>query len=364
MKLLMIIDGLKAGGIERQMICLVSNLVHHEKGFEISIIVLSTKLHYTDVLDLPVKVHFIERKPKKDPRVFFRVLKICKTFKPDIIHVWTDQSAIYALPAKIFLHIKMLNNMIQNAPSRLPLKIWFRSKLSFPFSDSIVSNSQAGILSYKPPLKKSSVIYNGFDFDRIGNIADPTDIRRHFAIETDVYIVGMVARFDAQKDHNTFLKAAELILRDRGDVAFVLVGDGIFLDYYRAKYENKHFHKIYFLGNQQKVENIINIFDVGVLATYTEGISNSIMEYMALKKAVVATEGGGTKELIMDTKTGYLIPRSNEFLLAEKILYLLNDTKIRQEMGKRGKELIASKFDIQGMVTSYIDLYQRIISEY
>jgi len=361
MKLLMIIDGLGAGGVERRMISLVKYLTNHNTGYEISIIILSKKLHYVDIIDLPVSLYFIERKPKKDPRVFLKVFNICRKLKPDILHVWSSQSAMYALPAKIFLRIKFINSMIVNAPVRLSPKTWFRAKVSFPFSDYITSNSYAGLKSYKPPMNKSIVIHNGYNFNRIDNISDPAVTKRHFSIGNNVYVVGMVARFEKNKDHKTFLEAAEIVLKKRNDVVFVLVGDGTLLNYFREKYEKKYVNKIYFLGSQLNVENIINIFDIGVLATNTEGISNSIMEYMALKKPVIATEGGGTNEIIVNNDNGFLIPHGNVSILAEKIIYLLNDSNVRLSMGDHGKDLILKKFNINSMVTKFIELYEKVL---
>ena len=76
---------------------------------------------------------------------------------------------------------------------------------------------------------------------------------------------------------------------------------------------------------------MVNVFDIGVLATHGEGISNSIMEYMALGKPVVASEGGGTCELVQDGITGFLVPRRDPQALAARISQLLDD----QEAGRR-----------------------------
>ena len=71
------------------------------------------------------------------------------------------------------------------------------------------------------------------------------------------------------------------------------------------------------------LESIINICHCGVLSTFTEGISNAVMEYMALGKPVLVTDGGGSKEIVVDGKTGLLCEKRNAEDLAEKILYLI-----------------------------------------
>ena len=71
------------------------------------------------------------------------------------------------------------------------------------------------------------------------------------------------------------------------------------------------------LGIRSGIESLISAMDICVLSTFTEGISNSILEYMALEKPVIATAGGGTNEIVIDNKTGFLIKQSNPEELAE-----------------------------------------------
>ena len=70
-----------------------------------------------------------------------------------------------------------------------------------------------------------------------------------------------------------------------------------FINIYKKNILHEYSNKFIFLTKQDDIESIINIFDIGILATFTEGISNSIIEYMALAKPVIATDGGGTSEI-------------------------------------------------------------------
>ena len=101
--------------------------------------------------------------------------------------------------------------------------------------------------------------------------------------------------------------------------------------------------------------------DICVLSTFTEGISNSILEYMALGKPVIATSGGGTNEIVADLKTGFLIGTSNPEELAEKIELLLDNVKLREGMGLAGKEWIVKYFSIDLMINKYINLYNDLL---
>ncbi|NJO89887.1 MAG: hypothetical protein HC831_13775 [Chloroflexia bacterium] len=191
---------------------------------------MSTEIHYANDLNtLHSKIHIIERKPKKDPRVFLKIIKICRNFKPDIIHTWGSMPTIYAIPAKILLKIKLINGMIINAPIKLPAKMKIRALITFLFSDIIISNSNAGIRIYKPPLNKTLCIHNGFNFNRLNKLVDTEDIRLKFGITT-TFIVGMVGRFEKDKDFGSFILSGIETLKIRKDITFIAVGGGYLLN--------------------------------------------------------------------------------------------------------------------------------------
>ena len=105
-------------------------------------------------------------------------------------------------------------------------------------------------------------------------------------------------------------------------------------------------------------ESLVKVFDVGVLATFTEGISNSVMEYMACGKPVVATAGGGTTELVIEGQTGYLVPPSDPARLAAAIERLLSDPALRQRLGAAGRERVATAFSLGRMVERHRETYR------
>ena len=121
------------------------------------------------------------------------------------------------------------------------------------------------------------------------------------------------------------------------------------------------------LADQEDVESIINIFNIGILLTkediHGEGISNSILEYMALGKPVIATDGGGTVELVQDKVSGFLIKTKSILEMSSKIEYLLDNEKISKEMGNKGREIVNNKFNLTLMINNYIKLYNRVCKE-
>ncbi len=361
MKILFYIESLCPGGKERRLVELIKGLKRQFPEIEMELVLTKEDIHYTDIYDTGIKIHYTIRKGlKKDPRIFYKFYKVAKNFKPDIIHVWGNMVAIYAIPAKVLLHISMINNQITDAPLKVKARL-FSHKLTFLFSDKIIANTYAGLKSYNTPKKKCSVIYNGFDSNRINNLKPKESVREKFQIKTR-YVIGMVASFSKQKNYTTYVKAAILVLEKRQDVTFLCIGSGDDSKY-KKMLSSINNDKILFLSIQHKVEEIMNICDIGVLTTniklHGEGISNSLLEYSSLSKPILATDNGGTLEIIEDGINGFLLIPFNSEDLANKINLLLDNEKIRFEMGRNAKEIVSIKFGIERMLNEFYIEYNK-----
>lgn len=360
LRILFFIDNLRAGGKERRFTELLKGL-KRLSTIEFEIVLMSSDIHYQDILNLNCKIHYVIRKSKKDLSVFKKFYKICKIYQPDIAQCCDSMTAVYFAPISKLLKIKFVNGMISDAPGKQNIlnKSWLRAKITFPFSNIIVGNSQAGIDAYKAPKKKSHVIHNGFDFQRIKNITSSDSIRRELEIDTK-FIVGMVASFSDKKDYKTYLTSAQLLLKKRDDIVFLLIGQNTDSPALKNLIPNEIFNHFRFLGRRTGIESFINAMNICVLATFTEGISNSIMEYMALGKPVVATSGGGTNEIVEDQKTGFLVKVSDAEDMSNRIEWLLTNADKRNQMGKLGQERITDLFSIDRMVLNYVSIYTQI----
>lgn len=355
MKVLYFIENLGPGGKERRLAELLKKL-HGHPDFTFEVVLTKRLVHYQEIIDKDIKIHYLERKYlKKDPSLFFRFYNICRRFRPDVIHVWGNMPAIYSIPSKLLLGIKLLNNQITDATVKTRKRI-LAAKLVFLFSDRVIANSNAGLESYNMNGNKAMVIYGGFDYSRLDNLRSPEEIRSRFGIRTSK-IVAMVASFYTYKDYPSYLAAAGMILDSDSDVTFLCIGYGDDQPY-RKLVLQKHSDHVKFLGVQENVESIMNCCDIGVLATRTEGISNAVMEFMALGKPVVATAGGGTKELVDDNVTGFLVPYKSPEILADKISFLLRNREIAEKMGNAGRERIKNEFSPEKMVSKFIGVYR------
>lgn len=366
MKILLLIDSLVSGGRERRLIELIKGLRKYP-DVELKLVVFSDKIHYNEIYDLDVPVIILKRIPKKNPMVFYYLYKICRNWKPDLMHSWGTMSAIFTIPSTIFLKIKLINGNVTNAPANMNFfdNELIRAKLSFPFSKVVVGNSKAGLSAYKVPENKGLCIYNGFDINRLINLKDKALIRNQFHIE-NAKVIGMVGGFFDRKDYDTYLKAALLVLKHRTNVTFMAIGEGPNLKKCQEIIPEAYKSYFKFTGVKKDVESIINIFDIGVLSTnskvHGEGISNAILEYMALGKPTVATTGGGTNEIVEHMKTGILVPPSSPEALAEQLIYLLDNPAVAKEIGLKGNSQIQEKFSLEKMTSSYYKLYGKLLN--
>lgn len=362
MKILFFINDLRSGGKERRLVELIKGLSNNPST-TIDLVLTREIIHYEEVLSTNVKIYYVKRKEgvKKDPRVFYKFYKITKKIKPDVIHVWGNLTAVYALPTKLILNIPMINSQITDAPIKVSKSI-LGHNLTFPFSNRILSNSKAGLKAYNAPLIKSRIIYNGFDFNRINNLEDKYFVRNKFNIQTK-YVIGMVASFSEKKDYKTYIEAAIAVLEYEKDATFICVGEGDYSNY-EVMIPKKNKENIHFLGRQSNVESIMNICDIGVLISNTrvhgEGISNALMEFMALKKPVIANNNGGNAELIINKKNGFIL-KEGSIELKDKILFLLNNELLRNKFGMESQQIIKNNFSIDTMIDLFKREYEMVI---
>jgi len=361
LKVLFFIDSLRSGGKERRLTELMK-LLNLRSDIHFELVVMSGDIHYQEVLDLGINIHYIIRKTKRDFSVFHSFYKLCRSYKPDIVHCWDSMTAIYSIPTCKLLNIRFVNGMVMISPEHLNIlnKNWWRAKLTFPFSDTIVGNSRAGLIAYNSPQNKSRCIYNGFNFERIKSLNGSDIIKDQLKIKTR-YLVGMVASFSEKKDYATYFSAAQLLLKRRNDITFLAIGSNTDSDNSKSHISVEFDTYFRLLGKKSDVESYVNAMDVCVLSTFTEGISNSILEYMALGKPVIGTDGGGTNEIVDDLKTGFLIRQANPEELAGKLAILLDNAELRAQMGMAGKDRIINFFSIDKMVNEYISLYKEAV---
>jgi len=170
----------------------------------------------------------------------------------------------------------------------------------------------------------------------------------------------MIASMTKYKDYDLFLDVAKYTYNVNKEITFVAVGDGDEFNHIQHRCNEENIKHTILLVKRDEVENLIYASDIGMLCSPSEGISNAIIEYMALGKPVISTDtNGGSKEIIEEGKSGYVAKR-DAGVITSLILKLVEDESLRNKLGERGKEIITSKFTIERMGQEYLNLYEKI----
>ena len=363
MKILHVIWGLGGGGKERRLIQLINGL--YARGYEQTLVSMNARNDYKGQFEHCVDYRVIEQGGKISR--CSRLSAIINEKRPDVLHLWQSTPAIvYYLPyLKVRYGFKYVAGFISEAH---PIsRFSYRSlcnQFSFLIADAIVSNSKACLLSKHANYKKSFVIANGFDFSRFTAPGFSKEkYRKELGINIDVFVATMVARFTPQKDYVMLVEVAEK-LKDQKNILFLAIGKGETMEKTQQLCKEKGVDSIKFLGFRSDVEKILMCSDFGLLFTnnkvHAEGISNSILESMAAGLPVIATNGGGTPEIIEDRQSGFIVEPSDSGNAAKILQDLCDNEKLRNRIGYNAKNRIQNHFSLDSMTQKYIDLYNSL----
>lgn len=363
MKLIHIIASLYGGGRERRMLQLVKGLAHDHK-IEQTIITFSNKKDYNiDFQSLKVDIIYLNM--KSSFHGFTLLNQTFRQLKPDIVHSWCDNPTVM-MSTSILKHIyryKYIAGFVADGNRLTKFKQKISMHINFQSAESIVSNSKAGLIAKNAPLYKSKVIYNGFDFDRLLHLPNLDNIKKSLNITTP-YIVSMVARFTPSKNYQMLLDTAFELQKRRNDITILAVGKGELLESFKEQTKKRNISNIIFTGFRNDVECIMKISTLSILFTneevHSEGVSNSIMESMAVGTPVIATDGGGTPEIITAGTDGFIVKPNDYKMAAEIIDKLLNDKSLLNKLSISAMQKIKNQFSLSKMTQEYLKLYKEL----
>jgi len=172
----------------------------------------------------------------------------------------------------------------------------------------------------------------------------------------------MAEQFTANKKYGQFLDIAEFFSGKRNDITFLGVGDTKedVAEFEKIKDRAREIENVILSEKIDSVESLVNACDIGALFTYSEGLSNSIIEYMACAKPVIANDAGGTRELVINNTTGFLITDETTEEIAGLISKLLDNEEQRNSVGRNARLHVEENFSIDRMGAEFNRLYLEI----
>ena len=356
--ILILCGGMGPGGKERQIIELLKGLKRNNRFRTILAVGHLDGAREAEAAKWADQVWRIRRLSRYDliTPLIDLILRLKKD-KIDVIHTWGGGIwDLYGWVARRILHIIFIHGGIRSAPLFLDManKI---SRWAAYHADVIVANSQAGLDSFGfQNHPRARVIYNGVDLSRFIGIETSPENQS---------TVCMVANFSDKKDHITSIYALPLIMKSFPDARLVLVGhDAGTLESTRNLVNDLGLSQaVRFVTDTLNPEPFIAGSQICILTSFTEALSNSILEYMGMHKPVIATANSGNAEVVDSGKTGFLIPPNSPEILAEHIIRLLRNPELARSMGKAGYKRLVEIFSLERMVDSYEDQYSSLLEE-
>lgn len=356
MKISYILDTFGGGGKERRCLQLIQGL--NKQGYsEIQVIIINDDVAYSEIYDTSAQIYILDWKNKG--LSFLQTCKSVKTlfedFKPDIVQTWGGISTLIPILLKPFFNFKLIGAYVADANK---IGRWSLNACYPYFCDKVIGNSQIGLNAYRVPEKKGLVIYNGFNEKRLESIIDRNIKKSELAISTP-FIIAMLARFDTYKDWACFLNAAKQVVKYREDITFLGVGNGPMWEEMNQKINEEERKHIKLIGRRDDIDELLQICNLTVLTSkHEEGVSNSILESMAWGVPAIATNSGGTPEIISDGRNGVLLNKNDSELLSDIIIKLLDDSQKLSDFSRNASKTVQEKFLLERMTEQYLNLYK------
>jgi len=190
---------------------------------------------------------------------------------------------------------------------------------------------------------------------------DP-ELLAQLQIPAGVFVFGTVAVLRSWKGHLYLLQALAELIRTGEPAYFLVVGEGPYREVIEAKVRDLNLSPwVRFTGYQDDVAPWMALMDAVVLASYAhEGVPQALLQAMAMGQAVVGTTVGGIPEAVIEGETGLLTPPRDGAALARALRLLRDDEAYRRELGRRGRELVASRFSLEQMAAEVEAVYEAV----
>src|SRR5436190_1537739 len=284
--------------------------------------------------------------------------------RPDVIHTHMYRADVIGTKAAIALQAAghrrpyvvstVHSSRVRSAEDRELLR------LLTPHMDQLIAVSRSIVRKIAAEERTGApvkLIYNGVDLQRFEE-QPPAPIREDYGMEPGSHIVGVVARLEPEKGHQTLIEAWPHVLRSCPDAYLLIVGEGSrrdFLEQWAAAHRVAH--RVIFTGRRDDVPAVTAALDVAVLPSWREAQGLSVLEAMALARPVVASDVGGIREMIEDGVTGLLVEHDNPVALAAAIVRLLLDPADAERIARAGHDLVHERFCVELMVKAIEQIY-------
>lgn len=371
MKVLHLISGGDTGGAKTHIINLLCGL---KDKVDVKLVCFIKGPFADDLKKHGIDAHVIEQKSRFDFSVVNKLKDLIESENFEIVHSHGARANLISYFLKKKVDAKFITTV--HSDYLLDFKDNFYKNIVFTnlnkFALKRFDNYIAVSDSFKDMLvsrgfdkDKIFTIYNGiFLEDKI--IKDKESYLKEKNIDyKDKFIVGILARLDKVKGHETFLRAAKEVIDKDKSVIFLLAGDGQDKEHLLSLRKDLGLEQnVYFLGNETHPYDFLNAIDINVLCSLSESFPYVIMEGGSLKKATIASRVGGIPKIILDGETGKLFEKQDYKALAADILKLKNNADERKKLGENLYTRIIDNFTHIKMAEKHVEIYKKILAKH
>ena len=371
-RVLQFIGSFHSGGSERQAVSL-TKLLHADATHEVFVATLNKEGVLLDdlaSLELPEIEEF--KLTSFYNANFVKQVRRCAAYlrenKIDVVHTHDFYTNVFGMAAATLAGVKVRIASKRETGGMRSSSQEFVEKLAFGRADVIVVNAAAvrdHLIERSVAKEKIDVIYNGIDLSRFSApIVDKAAIAEQFGLpaDNDAKFVTLIANLrHSVKNVPMLLRVARSVVAAMPNAQFVIAGEGeLKAELEISATELGFAGNVHFIGRCADVPSLLAISDVCVLTSTAEGFSNSILEYMAAGKPVVATEVGGAAEAIVDGETGYLVSSDDDAAMAARLTELLSDDEKSARFGIEGRRIATEKFSHDTQLKAILSLYANV----
>jgi glycosyltransferase involved in cell wall biosynthesis len=361
LKVLQVIPTLDRSGAEKQMVLLATGLPRARFQVEVATLTRRGPLE-ADLRAAGVPVTSFGKRFKLDPLVFTRLVSFLRAGRFDVIQTWIFAANTYGrLAARLASRRAPVVVTSEMAVDlwKSPRELAIDRRLA-RWTDRVVGNSQAVVDFYQRagiPAERLALIRSGIGPEEPPAV-DRAALRAEFGWPGDAPLVLFAGRLAPQKGVEDLVAAIDLVQYNAPELRVLIVGDGPLRSQLEATAAAFRLGgMVRFTGHRDDVPRLLAAADLLVLPSLYEGLPNIVLEAMRFARPVVATAAPGTTEVVVDGRTGLLVPLRDPPALAQAIRTLVHDPDRARRLGEAGRVRVESEFRLETMIDAYASLY-------
>jgi len=295
-----------------------------------------------------------------------QLIKIISKYRVDIVNTHSSwDSWIASIAARISSHNPVI---LRTRHLSTPVSRGILSRIVYQYLPHLIITTGSSIKETLVtvnhfPEEKIVSIPTGVDFDIFYPRPRNEPLLKELGISPEDKTIGTIAALRSWKGHDYLLEAITILLKQRQDIKFLIVGEGPRYNHLLKKVDTLGIKDyVFFLGFRNDIPDVLSILDMVVLPSYAnEGVPQSILQAMAMEKPVVACNTGSISEVVHDGETGILVEPQNPEALAEGILLILDNPDLVHLLTTNAKRLVESEYSLKKMADRIEEIYGKFL---